>query len=326
MLGQGERTAALEQRVASWLGAAGGVAASSGSAALLLALRSLNIRSGDEVIVPTYVCRSVAESVHAAGAAPRFCDSGSDWVVTADEVRRAVRGRTKAVIVPHLYGIFADTAAIRSALRIPVIEDFAQAFPGERSRVLEGDIGMVSFHPTKCLTSGEGGVAISARADHVSAMRRIRDGGQKEFVGRQFSPFSDLAAALVSAQLDRYAEFLARRASIAKLYTETLSPVCREWLPRQELLNAGMHFRFTLRVPGGLESVESAFRAAGVTVRRGVDELLHRVGGEPDTNFPVAVRQFDETISLPIRPSMTMEETRQVADAASRILRAHRGA
>jgi UDP-4-amino-4-deoxy-L-arabinose-oxoglutarate aminotransferase len=320
MLGQGERTAALENRVAAWLGAAGGVGVASGSASILLALRALGVGEGAEVIVPSYVCRSVAEAVVAAGAAPRFCDSGPDWVVTADEVRSAMSSRTRAVVVPHLYGLFADAARIRTALNIPVLEDFAQAFPAQGARKLGGDIGIFSFHPTKCLTAAEGGLAI-ASTDLTDAMRKLRDGGRGEFVARHFSPLSDLAAALVHSQLDRYPEFLTARASIAKLYYGRLQAACPQRLPGKALFDSGMHFRFTLRVPGGLDSVAEKFAAKGIAVRRGVDELLHRVRGEPDRLFPGAVAQFNETVSLPIHPGMTQAEATQVADVAVDILR-----
>jgi UDP-4-amino-4-deoxy-L-arabinose-oxoglutarate aminotransferase len=322
MLGQGERTAALERRLAAWQGARGGVGVGSGSAAILLALKAMDIGAGAEVIVPTYVCRSVAEAVVAAGARPSFCDSGPDWVITPEQVRAAASGHSRAVIVPHLYGFCADVAGIRAALKLPVIEDLAQAVPAEGVRNLGGDIGIFSFHPTKCLTAGEGGLAISARSDLVDAMRRLRDGSATAFVPRLFSPLSDLAAALVTSQLDRYAEFLAKRREIAALYYGKLASVCPGRLPRKELFESGMHFRFVLRGRGGLDAVAQKFAARGITVRKGVDELLHRVRGEPDRSFPQAVAQFNETISLPIHPGMTMAEAGQVADAAADILRA----
>lgn len=315
MLGQGERTAALERRVAAWVGAPGGVGVGSGSASILLALRALGIGEGADVIVPTYVCRSVAEAVVAAGAQPRFCDSGPDWLVEAEQVRAALTPRTRAVIVPHLYGFFADAAGIRAALGLPVIEDYAQAVPADGTRKLGGDIGIFSFHPTKCLTAGEGGLAVGSQ-DASAVMRRLRDGSEGEFVPRLFSPLSELAAALVASQLDRYEEFLARRREIAALYQSRLA----NRLPRKALFESGMHFRFVLRIPGGVEAVAQKFAARGVVVRRGVDELLHRVRGEPDARYPQAVAQFNETVSLPIHPGMTRAEAEQVAEAAAAIL------
>jgi UDP-4-amino-4-deoxy-L-arabinose-oxoglutarate aminotransferase len=320
MIGQGERTAALERRIAGWFGGVdGAVGAASGSAAIVLALRALQVSKGDEVIVPTYVCRSVAEAVHTVGATPRFCDSGPSWVISVDQVRRAISPRTKAVVVPHLYGIYADTAALK-AIGVPVIEDFAQAFPGEGTRDLEGDIGLVSFHPTKCLTAAEGGMAFARDKCFIDRMRALRDGVADRLVGRQFAPLSDLSAALAAAQLDRYAEFLRKRDAIAKLYAETLTAAGRPLPLSPEEFQTSMHFRFTLWLPGGLESVEKPFADAGITVRRGVDELLHRLAGESDEAYPSAVRHYEETVSLPIHPSMTMEEARHVAVTGTAIL------
>ena len=320
MIAQGERTAALERRIAGWFGGVdGAVGAASGSAAIVLALRALQISKGDEVIVPTYVCRSVAEAVHAVGATPRFCDSGPTWVTNVEQVRRAVSPRTKTVVVPHLYGIFADTAGVR-VVGVPVIEDFAQAFPGEGTRDLEGDIGLISFHPTKCLTAAEGGMVFAQDQCFIDRMRALRDGAADRLVGRQFAPLSDLSAALAAAQLDRYPEFLKKRDSIAKLYAETFAAAGCPLPLSSEAFHASMHFRFTLRLPGGLESVRKPFADAGITVRRGVDQLLHRLAGEPDEAYPFAVRHYEETVSLPIHPSMTMEEASHVAVTAAAIL------
>src|SRR6185295_3504020 len=98
-----------------------------------------------------------------------------DWVVTADDAARRRTSRTKAVIVPHMYGVFADLDSFRD-LGVPLIEDYAQAIDAEGRRRLGGDVAIFSFHPTKCLTAGEGGVAVAADAATVERMRMLRDG------------------------------------------------------------------------------------------------------------------------------------------------------
>src|SRR5882672_10925683 len=148
MLAQGALTRELERKLASWVRAVDGVAAGSGSAALVLALRAIGVRSGDEVILPTYVCRSVLEAVLAVEGQPILCDVGEDWVVVHDCVTKLVTPRTKAVIVPHMYGVFADVESFRS-IGIPVIEDCAQAIDVDGSRSISGDVAVFSFHPTK---------------------------------------------------------------------------------------------------------------------------------------------------------------------------------
>src|SRR4051794_25347778 len=110
MLGQGVTTQNFENRLSLWMncGESSGVAVSSGSAAMVLALKSLDLGAGDEVILPTYLCRSVLEAVLTVGATPKFCDIGPHWLVTINEVLPQLTEKTKAVIVPHIYGLFAN--------------------------------------------------------------------------------------------------------------------------------------------------------------------------------------------------------------------------
>lgn len=318
MLAQGALTRELERGLSRWACAADGVATGSGSAALVLALRAVGVRRGDEVVLPTYVCPSVMEAVLTVEAAPILCDVGEDWVVTVDCAARRITPRTRAVIVPHMYGVFADVAAFR-ALGMPVIEDCAQAVGHDGHRALAADVAVFSFHPTKCLTAGEGGMAVSARPEVVAALRALRDGAGSPDRGRLFSPLSDIAAGLALSQLRRYEEALDRRRQIARKYTESLMQVRPECLNR-DALERSMFFRFPIHVDEGIDACKGAFLEHGIHVRRGVDALLHRSIGLADREFPVSVEHFRSTLSLPIYPALTADEEQHCADRAAAIL------
>src|SRR5882672_11343027 len=160
MLAQGTKTAEFERAVSEWVGVKdSGVAVGSGAASIVLALDALGIGSGDEVVLPTYVCPKVPEAVLTTGATPVLCDMSDYWTLKPDNVEPYVSPRTKALIVPHLYGIFSDTRSFHR-FGIPVIEDCAQAIGHAGKRPpSSGDIAIFSFHPTKLLTTGEGGMA-----------------------------------------------------------------------------------------------------------------------------------------------------------------------
>jgi perosamine synthetase len=316
MLGQGERVRHLERRLAAWLHAADGVAVGSGSAGIVLALHSLDIGTGDEVIAPTYVCRSVVEAVLAAGAHPVLCDVGPAWVMTAADAARVIGTHTRAIVVPHMYGIFADIDAFRP-LGLPIIEDCAQALDASCSRALKGDVAVLSFHPTKCLTAGEGGMALAADADLVARMRAYRDGGG--YVSRLFCPLSDVAAGLALSQLDRYEQGLARRREIAANYRNAVDSCCPAAL-NPAALERSMFFRFPLHLAGGLDACQHSFARMGVQVRKGVDELLHRLTGRSDAEFPFAVAHFEMTVSLPIYPALTRAQEACCIDAIVHVL------
>lgn len=295
-LATGETRARFERAVAEGLGLDGpGVATASGRAAVASALRALEIGRGDEVIVPTYGCMSLAQAVAAVGATPVPCDAGPGWLMTPASVAPHVTPRTRAVVVAHLYGFFADTAACAD-LGVPVIEDFAQALPRPGERTVIGDIGICSFHPTKCLTTGEGGMVLCRRPDLA---RRVREA--------VLAPMSDLAAALGLAQWERYPEAVARRRDQARRYRRAFEATYPDALARHTQVD-GPCYRFPISLPGGLPSCEAGFASRGVTVRRGVDHLVHRLLGAADGPFRCAVDLFETTVSLPIYPALGEED------------------
>jgi len=306
MIAQGDLTSRFEERMGQWVCAEPGVAVTSGSAALHLALLSLAIGKGDEVILPTYVCRSVLEAVLALRATPIVCDIGNQWVVQAEDAAPHVTNRTRAIIVPHIYGIYADTGSFRQ-FGLPIIEDCAQAIHYEGQRAIQGDMAIFSFHPTKCLTTGEGGMVVTNSPELSSTLREWRDGRPEAVAGRVFCPLSDLGSALGLSQLDRYEHALERRQHIASQYRERLRNTGVR-ATEKSTFESSMHFRFTVEMEGGLEAYESEFSSNGIVVRRGVDELLHRLLELQDADFPTASHLFSKTISLPIYPMMSDRE------------------
>jgi UDP-4-amino-4-deoxy-L-arabinose-oxoglutarate aminotransferase len=325
MIGQGEKTEAFEQAMSRWVGLEeSGVAVASGAAALLLALKALDIGPGSEVVMPTYVCRSVLEAVISAGATPVCCDVGRQWVVTPESLAPRITLRARALILPHIYGVFVEVQKFRH-FGLPIIEDCAQAVDKQGRRMLAGDIGVFSFHPTKCLTTGEGGMAVSANKELDLRLRQLRDGSSVSPLPRLFSPLSDLAAALGLSQLARYDEAVERRVRLARLYRERLSPLMPGALPELPP-DRTMWFRFPLTVAGGTDRWQKPFADRGIHVRKGVDQLLHRLLGLPDEAFPQAVRFFNETVSLPIYPALDDREHAACVEAATEIFGKRGGA
>jgi perosamine synthetase len=318
-IGSGRRTLEFEHRFSRWVKAANpGLSVGSGSAALYLAIKALGCGSEDEIVVPTYVCRSVLEAVIAAGARPVLCDVGQDWVVHPDNVALLITRRTKALIVPHMYGIFADVSAFRS-FGVPIIEDCAQAIGSRASPVISGDVAVFSFHPTKCLTTGEGGMVVSSDKKIAARIRALRDGGDSSFDRKVFSPMSDLSAALGLSQLSRYDRMLARRREIASEYFRALAGCLPDAAVNLKGLPS-MFFRFPMTVPGGAERYRNVFLRKGIHVRRGVDTLLHRLQGLPDDQFPCAVELYRTTLSLPIYPAMSNQDLRRCVSSLKAIL------
>jgi perosamine synthetase len=312
LINQSSTTANFEAAFSRWLGLdEPGVALASGAAALQVALVALGVHAGDEVILPTYVCRSVLDAVRAAGAAPRLADVGPEWVLTPSNAAPLVGARTRAIVVPHMYGIFADVASFRT-FGVPIIEDCAQAVDRPERWRMAGDVGVFSFHPTKCLTTGEGGLAISRDPSMNRRLRTVRDEGGD--TARVLAPLSNVAAALGLSQLARYDASLARRRVIAAEYRAALGPAAGMLL-RRTPWNRTMHFRFVMSAEQGFDAGAASFARRGVTVRRGVDELLHRIVGESDRAYPMSTELFETTISIPIYPALSDSEIATCSDA-----------
>lgn len=134
------------------------------------------------------------------------------------------------------------------------------------------------------------------------------------------APLSDLQAALGLSQLSRYSDFLNRRTELRHQYTKAAQAL---GIVIGSNVQSNMLFRFTLRSEQSFESVQAAFYSQGISVRRGVDELLHRTLGVNDSAFPMAVRLYEQTISIPFFPSMSIGESTTVCNAFRSIKHGH---
>jgi perosamine synthetase len=320
MVAEGNLVREFEHAVSQYLGLLGGVATSSGTDALFLAMKGLGIGNRDEVIIPTYVCRSVCDAVKATGADAVLCDMGEDWCVNGDTIKPHITRRTRAIIVVHTFGIMGEVDPI-CKLGIPVIEDSCQALGARWDGRMAGTIGdfcVLSFHATKLLTTGEGGMVLTKDRKWLS---RLRDFKQRKNIGeivRYRQPMSDLQAALGLSQLAQYEGFLKRRRLIADYYFTHLQGLSIE-LPRH-IRHRSIFFRFPLRIRGNFETLRKLFDAEGIQVRHGVDALLHRIMKVGSTKFPMAQKYFTETLSIPLYPALKRKEYVRVVEACHRIL------
>lgn len=303
-IASGALASRFEDDVARQAGARFVRSAPDGTAALTCALRLLGVEPGDEVVLPTYVCIDVERAIRAVGAQPRFADVGPDGTLTTGTVEQAVTDRTRAIIAVHTFGHICDIAPLR-AFGVPVVEDACQAFAFEtaagRAGTL-GDIGVYSFHATKCLTTGEGGMIVSNTVD-------VADLGDTQ--DAPLPALSDLQAALGLAQLSRYDTFVARRASIRAAYEAAIA----QRATSTARLAATHLFRFTVPLRQGttFDAAAAYFEHRGIALRRGVDALLHRAHGLPDSDFPQAADLFARNASVPFYPALSDEQVNVVA-------------
>jgi len=320
MIAEVEVVAEFENAVSEYLGMAGGVATSSGTMALFLALKALDISHGDEVIIPTYVCRAVLDAVNYTGAMPVLCDVGDDWCMNVETVKYHVTAQTKAIVLVHTFGISAD-AKVFEKIGVPVIEDCCQSFGGVLHGKRLGSWGKLcicSFHAIKLLTTGEGGMVLTNDEILLHRLRELKYGVNKGYKLRYLFPMTDLQAALGLSQLRRFDEFLTRRRQIADVYFSKLDDLSIQ-LP-ENIRGRSIFFRFPIRTQKGFESLRIAFDKLGIQVRRGVDALLHYGLGLTHGSFPVSEMLFNQTVSIPLYPALTSEEVEHIIEVCHKFL------
>jgi len=315
-LSEGSEVAAFEKEMADYIGIKFAMAVSSGTAALHCALLALRIGAGDEVIIPNYVCRSVLNAVQYVQARPVLCDvDRRTFNMTADCVQEKVTRRTKAIIVAHMFGCPAALAKMKK-IGIPLIEDCAQSIGAEYEgkRIgSTGDIAIFSFEGTKPMTTGEGGMIVTASGRLYKKLMRLKEPYKNDQSPKYTYRMSSLQAAVGRVQLRKLSKFISRRQKIAKQYLRAFQNI-GFGLPFIPVNSKHIFYRFmiTLRDKEP-EDFMRLCRAKGVLVKRPVKPyVLNQYLGCSFRLFPNTKFIMEHCVSVPIYPSLSNNQVRYV--------------
>ena len=319
MIEEGEMVTRFENEISKYLDLKGGIVTSSGAAAIYLALKALNIGKNDEVILPSYVCRSVMDAVVWAGGTPVLCDISEDWNMNIDTIKPHTSEKTKAIIVVHTFGIAADVSPICD-LGIPIIEDICQAFGtkinGQNVGTF-GDFAICSFGATKLLTTGGGGMLLSKNEDMIDKIRFIKYNQTLFQKDRHMFKLNDIQAALGLSQLSKYNWMLKKRQEIANQYFSAFVDLPIE-LP-YNILEKSNFYRFPILSDRDFDELQKEFTAIGIAVRRGVDAMLHKLSVNKYIKIPITEKKYHDTVSIPIYPSLKKDEIEYIINSTIRI-------
>jgi dTDP-4-amino-4,6-dideoxygalactose transaminase len=353
----GPKVKRFEEDFAGYLGCRHAIAVNSGTAALHLALDAIGIKEGDEVIVPTMTFAATAEVVLYFKASPVLVDCQPETLnLDPKRIEAAITGKTKAIIPVHMGGQPCDMEPILELARrynLKVIEDAAHALPaayhGKKVGTI-GDITCFSFYATKTITTGEGGMATTENAEWATRMRmmslhgisldawdRYTDKGSWYYEiihpGYKYN-LTDIAAALGIEQLKRCDQFWEARRRIASHYHEAFAD-----LPE-------------IRVPACLPDTQHAWHLYAIQLNSERLRINHRdfikalkslrigtsvhfiplhlhpfyresFGYQPE-DFPEASAAFERIVSLPIYPTMTEADVRDVIVAVRKLIQEYR--
>jgi perosamine synthetase len=330
----------FEVNFAERVGVAHAVTASSGTAAVHLALSVLDLSACDEVIVPDFTMISPILAVLACGAVPIPVDADDTWNIDADGIERALTPRTRAIVVVHTYGHPARIDRIMEIAQrhdLRVVEDAAEALGARafgRPIGSFGHLATFSFYANKVLTTGEGGMVVTDDAglcERLRAKRNLCFGPDEEnrFVHRDIGfnyRMTNLQAALGMVQLEHLDEAVAAKISVARQYDELLSDIPGITLPPDSVWGPNVYWVYAILIESafGLDRrlVQSELKRHGIETRR-FFHPLHRQPIMPQAGirgtFPRSVELAEKGLYLPSYIGMESATIREIAAHLARM-------
>lgn len=327
----------LEQGLASYVGRKYGIAVCNGSVALDLVVEALQLETGDEVIMPTFTIISCAAALVRKGIKPVLVDSEADtWNMNVSQIEEKITGKTKAIMVVHLYGLPVDmdpVLEIAEKYGLFVIEDGAEAhgldYKGKKCGSF-GTITAMSFYPNKHITTGEGGIVMTNDAELAERCCSFRNLCHKpghrfvhEELGYNFR-MSNIQAALGVAQLERIEEHLSLKRRMGAFYQSALSQCQNLQLPVQKTEYAeNLYWVFGLVIGKDIEySARDAMErlaSQGIGCRpffypMHLQPVFQKMGLFTDEKYPVAEWIAEKGFYIPSGLSLTEEQMQYIAE------------
>jgi len=352
-LTMGPETVAFEKGFAAYVDARNAAAVSSATAGIHLALLAAGIGPGDEVITSVNTFCATLEAIEYVGAQPVLADVEDDTLnISPEQVRRRITARTAAILPIDFAGHPCEMDELKELAeqhQVPLILDAAHSLSAHYRDMPVGsqcDATIFSFYVTKPLSTGEGGMVTTARADWDEKIRVLRLHGMNrdawkrydgpsswyyevEQLGYKYN-MTDLQAAIGRVQLERQESLRAKRERIADIYREELSGIEEITLPTaRDHVRHAWHLFVIRLLGGGEESLRGRVVEALASQRIGTSVHfipIHyhphfaRVCGCSNGDFPVMERMFEQVLSLPIFPDMKVSDVRRVARAVKAVV------
>ena len=334
----GEQVGELEQAIASLCGAEHGIACASGTDALLLPLKALELAPGDEVITTPFTFFATAGAIANSGGKPVFVDiDPATFNIDPDAVEAAVTPRTRAIVPVHLFGQMAPMERLQALAErhdAPIIEDAAQAI-GARQKTggewrMAGELSWASafsFFPSKNLGCwGDGGMMVTNDGELAARLRLLRThGGAKQYHHEEIgtnSRLDTLQAAVLLAKVKHLRDWAERRRKQAAAYDAALGAIDGVTVPPVHDGNEHVYHQYTIRA-ARRDDLKKHVSASGIGCAVYYPTPLHLQPcfsefGYREGDFPEAERASREVLSLPVYPELTQPQRESVVNAIRR--------
>jgi dTDP-4-amino-4,6-dideoxygalactose transaminase len=331
----GSEVGRLETEIARISHAKHGIACASGTDALLLPLKALELQRGDQVITTPFTFFATAGTIHNAGGTPVFVDiNPATMNIEPEAIEAAITPKTRAIIVVHLFGQMAAMETIQGIAarhQLPVIEDGAQSIGARRKIAGEwrmsgemGTVGTLSFFPTKNLGAwGDGGLIVTQDDALAERLRRLRlHGGSRQYLHEEVgtnSRLDTLQAAVLLAKLPYLERWNQARKRNAARYTAAFSGHPAVCPPASDPANDHIFHQYTIRVPQR-DELQAHLKSEGIGHSIYYPLALHLQPcfaylGYRRGSLPAAEAAMDSVISLPIYPELTEQQQDTVIEA-----------
>ena len=322
----GEEVNILEKELENFTGTKHAISCSSGTDALLLALMTIDIKPGDEVITTPFTWISTGEMIALIKAKPVFIDIEPDtYNIDANLIEAAITSKTKAIMPVSLFGQPADMGAIQSIANkynLKIIVDGAQSFGSTYNNKTDsslGDISTTSFFPSKPLGGyGDGGAVFTNNDEYAKKMKMLRVHGQIKRYHHKYigigGRLDTIQAAILLAKLPYFSNEILKRQQVADYYTEALSKIIKTPIVKSE--RSSVWAQYTVR-HNNRDAIQNELKKLGIPTSIFYPVPLHlqecfKYLNYKQGDFLVSEKVSNEVFSLPMNPFLTHDQLNYV--------------
>ncbi len=334
LLSLGPNISEFEKKFASYIGTKYACAVSSGTAGLHLAVKALGLKNGDEVITTPFSFIASSNCLLYEGVKPVFVDiEENTFNIDPDKIEAAITMKTKALLVVHIFGQPAEMDRIMKIAKrhnLLVIEDACESVGAKymtKSTGTFGNIGVFAFYPNKQMTTGEGGMVVTASQRIYNTCVKSRNQGRgknmhtisHEIMGYNYR-MDGMSAALGISQLNKVDKFIRERRKISKWYTDSLTNIAGIVIPKTLVDRSHSWFVYVIRVTdGNRDSLQKKLIKMGIQAKVYLPTIhlqpfMKREFGYTPGDFPVAEKVSSQALALPLFVGLKKKEVIRITN------------